>query len=350
MRTLTIYRHYFTAADAYNDNAPQQQTGVQVHSTGANNPLLSRYVQPDDGRLGVNQNRNSHNRPGLDVCANAYIGKLSDGTVAVYQALPWDYRAWLSDNGKNGNANRMGYIGFEICEDGLKDEAYFRDAVMEKSVLLTAHLCTLMGVKPDTIIKAFGGASPTALAVMSHAELYDCGLASNHADIDHWLKRYKLTMDDYRAAVAAAMLEGVQVNYVDAVTGEETATSPAEPEEPEPTEPALFRARVISNGYLNIRAKPSLTADRVGRVDSGAIVDVLEEKSAEWWRIRTASATGWAATYGSNGRYLRRVDPAPAPKENVTVVIPDVPPDLARTMIATYPGAYTLDPLVVEIK
>lgn len=344
-RKLTIYRHYFTAADAYNENAPQQQTGVQVHSTGANNPRLSRYVQPDDGRLGNNANRNSHNRPDLDVCANAYVGRLSDGTVAVYQALPWDYRAWLSGKGKNGNANRMGYIGFEICEDGLADEAYFRDAVMGKSVLLTAHLCTVMGVKPDTIIKAFGGASPEALAVMSHAELHDCGLASNHGDIDHWLERYGLTMDDYRAAVAAAMEEGVEVTYVDAASGEETAG-----DQTPPADPALFTARVISTGYLNIRAQPSLLADRVGRVDPGAVVEVLEESGADWWRIRTANATGWAATRGDNGRYLRRIDAVTVPDETVTVVIPDLPADVARTMIATYPGAYALEELKVEIK
>ena len=29
--------------------------GVMVHSTGANNPYLRRYVQPDDGELGKNR-------------------------------------------------------------------------------------------------------------------------------------------------------------------------------------------------------------------------------------------------------------------------------------------------------
>lgn len=43
-----------------------------VHSTGANNPNLRRYVQPDDGVLGVNSNQNDWNRPGLEVCVHAF--------------------------------------------------------------------------------------------------------------------------------------------------------------------------------------------------------------------------------------------------------------------------------------
>ena len=33
-----------------------------VHSTGANNPYLRRYVQPDDGELGKNRYDNDWNR------------------------------------------------------------------------------------------------------------------------------------------------------------------------------------------------------------------------------------------------------------------------------------------------
>ena len=117
MRELTIYRLLFTDSDCFKKGTVQTPRGVQVHSTGANNPWLRRYVGPDDRRLGENPNGNTHNRPGGTVCANAYIGRLADGTVAVYQTLPWDYRCWLSGSGSNGNANKLGYIGFEICED-----------------------------------------------------------------------------------------------------------------------------------------------------------------------------------------------------------------------------------------
>ena len=36
--------------------------GIMVHSTGANNPWLMRYVGPDDGLLGKNQYGNHWNQ------------------------------------------------------------------------------------------------------------------------------------------------------------------------------------------------------------------------------------------------------------------------------------------------
>ena len=150
-----------------------------MHSTGANNPYLKRYVQPDDGRLGKNTNNNSHNKPGGNVCASAYIGKLQNGSVAVYQTLPWDYRCWLSGSGSRGNANKMGFIGFEICEDNLTDEAYFYDAVMDKAVTFTAYICQMIGVDPWTVIMR---SDTPVYAVMDHAGLHNCGLSSNHGD------------------------------------------------------------------------------------------------------------------------------------------------------------------------
>lgn len=208
MNELTIYRRYFTASDCYRSGTKQKTTGVQVHSTGANNPWLRRYVGPDDGRLGKNQYNNHSNQPGSDVCASAYIGRMADGTIAVYQSLPFDMRCWLSGSGSNGNANKLGYIGYEICEDGLTDEQYFRD-VMRVAVLFTAHLCDLIGRMPDELT------APGRYVVMDHAELHAAGLASNHGDIRHWLRRYGMDMNDFRKEVRQAMLEGVSVTYVD---------------------------------------------------------------------------------------------------------------------------------------
>ena len=201
MRELIIYRQFFTKADCYKRKTIQQPKGVQVHSTGANNSYLKRYVQPDDGRLGVNPNNNSHNKSGLDVCANAYIGKLNNGTPAIYQTLPWNYRCWLSGSSTKGNANKLGYIGFEICEDNLQNEDYFRAAVMGLSVNLVAYLCLEYNIPLSN--------------VHDHKELHQMGLASNHADIRHWLTKYNLTMDDYRAEVQAAINEGVKVTYIE---------------------------------------------------------------------------------------------------------------------------------------
>lgn len=204
MNHLIIHRLIFTQSDCYKKAARQVPRGVQVHSTGANNPWLRRYVGPDDGRLGENPNGNTHNHPGGNVCANAYIGKLQNGSVAVYQTLPWDYRCWLSGSGPKGNANKLGYIGFEICEDNCENEQYFNEAVRGAGVLLAAYLCQQIGILPYSD------------KLEDHAGLHSLGLASNHGDIGLWLKKFGYTFADFRSWVQEAMDEGVNVTYIDA--------------------------------------------------------------------------------------------------------------------------------------
>ena len=159
--------------------------GIMVHSTGANNPNLRRYVQPDDGVLGVNSNQNDWNRPGLEVCVHAFLGLTQAGEVAAYQILPWEYRAWHS----GGDANNT-HLSFEICEDNLRDRAYW-EKTYRLARELTAELCRKFGLDP---------LAPGVL--VDHAEGAALGIASNHADVDHWWSRYGVTMDDFRADVA----------------------------------------------------------------------------------------------------------------------------------------------------
>jgi hypothetical protein len=75
--------------------------GIMVHSTGANNPNLRRYVQPDDGILGKNAYGNDWNRSDLSVCVHAFIGKDNKGTVRCYQTLPWSHRGWHAGGAAN---------------------------------------------------------------------------------------------------------------------------------------------------------------------------------------------------------------------------------------------------------
>lgn len=163
----------------------QGPRGVMVHSTGANNPNLRRYVQPDDGILGRNPNANDWNRPGLEVCVHAFIGLTQTGDVAAYQILPWEYRAWHC----GGDANDT-HVSFEICEDALNDRAYL-DQTYQVAMELTAELCRKFGLDP---------LAPGV--VIDHAEGAELGIASNHADVDHWWSRFGVTMDDFRAGVA----------------------------------------------------------------------------------------------------------------------------------------------------
>ncbi len=177
----------------YIANNPLRPRGIVVHSTGANNPNLSRYVAPDDGLIGENKYGNSFNEEypgGRSVCVHAFIGKLKDGRVATRQILPWKTEAWHT----GGRANDT-HIGFEMCEDGMNDKSYFL-AVWREAVELCAYLCKEFGLDPlgDGVI-------------ISHKEAHERRLASNHGDPQHWFDRFGKTMDDFRRDVAEEMEE-----------------------------------------------------------------------------------------------------------------------------------------------
>lgn len=165
--------------------------GIMVHSTGANNPNLKRYVGPDDGLLGANPSGNHWNnyRPdGRQVCVHGFIGKLKDGSIATYQTLPWNMRGWHA----GGSAND-GYIGFEICEDATTDAAYLKK-VYNEAVELCVYLCKKFSLDP----KKDG-------VIICHAEGHKRGIASNHGDVLHWWPKHGLNMDTFRSEVIAAM-------------------------------------------------------------------------------------------------------------------------------------------------
>ena len=182
--------------------------GVMVHSTGANNPNIKRYVQPLDHDvagayepdrtellrlLGVNANANDWNHTDREACVHAFIGKLADGSVATAQTLPWNHRGWHAGVGFTGYSANNTHISFEICEDGLTDPDYFR-LVYREAVELTAYLCRQYSLDP----LADG-------VVICHQEGYRQGVASNHADVLHWFPKMGKSMDDFRADVAAEL-------------------------------------------------------------------------------------------------------------------------------------------------
>ena len=187
---MRLYTQLLTHNSCYIKGEHIRPRGVMVHSTGAANPWLRRYVAPDDGRLGTPSPRH-WNQGGVGACVHAMIGKAADGSVAVYQTLPWTMRGWHC--GRSGNDT---HIAFEICEDNLADKGYFR-ATYQAAVELTAYLCKLYHLDPQ----ADG-------VVLCHSEGYARGIASNHADVLHWWKKFGVDMDDFRADVAAEMQGG----------------------------------------------------------------------------------------------------------------------------------------------
>ena len=191
-----------TENDCYKENQTITPKGVMVHSTGADNPNIKRYVQPLAGdadcaallaRLGVNDYANDWNRAGTGACVHAFIGRLADGSVATAQTLPWNHRGWHAGVGTTGYSANNTHISFEICEDGLTDPDYFR-LVYREAVELTAMLCKQYGLDP----LADG-------VVICHQEGYQRGVACNHADVLHWFPKQGKSMDDFRADVAAEL-------------------------------------------------------------------------------------------------------------------------------------------------
>lgn len=199
---MRLIKCILTANDCYKAGRTITPKGVMVHSTGANNPLVARYVQPVEGQsneaqlkaeIGGNRNANDWNNPGLDVCTHAFVGKLADGGVGTVQTLPWNHRGWHAGTGTSGGSANNTHIAFEICEDDLTDEGYFRK-VYQEAVELTAMLCKTYNLNP----LADG-------VVICHSEGYQRGVASNHADVMHWFPKFGKSMDTFRSDVSKAM-------------------------------------------------------------------------------------------------------------------------------------------------
>lgn len=186
---MNLYQLFLTKNACYQSGKPLKVSGLMLHSTGAPNTKLSRYVGPDDGRLGKNPYGNHWNQPkpdGRSVCVHAFIGTLPNGSIATYQTLPWTMQAWHCA----GAGNRT-HIGVEICEDNLADTVYFAK-VYREAVELFAFLCKEFALDPMKHI-------------ICHAEGYQQGIASNHGDVLYWFKKQGKTMNDFRQAVRQEM-------------------------------------------------------------------------------------------------------------------------------------------------
>lgn len=204
-----------TQSTCYKGTRKFTPKGVLWHSTGANNPTLKRYVQPDDNasdraewlaKLGKNQYNNDWNHINRQAGLNFWIGKLADGTVTAVQTMPFDYRPWGCGSGSKGSCNDT-HIQFEICEDGLNDKSYW-DAVYKEACEMTAYLCKMFGIDPKGTISYNGLKVPT---IIDHTGSHSLALGSNHGDIQHWSKRYGVTMETVRNDVAAILVADAPV-------------------------------------------------------------------------------------------------------------------------------------------
>lgn len=184
---MEILTQMLTKNDCYKAARFIKPRGLMLHSTGANNPKLSRYIGPDDGILGRNPNNNDWNQPGIRKCVHGFIGLDKNGKVRTYRTLPWEMMAWHS----GGKANNT-HISIEICEGNLNDAKYFKEVYAE-AVELFAHLCKRYGLNPMKDI-------------IDHSEGRKKRIASNHGDVMHWFPIHGKSMDTFRRDVQIRLL------------------------------------------------------------------------------------------------------------------------------------------------
>lgn len=188
---MEIIQCYQTKNPCYRKGTPMKPVGIVVHSTGANNPHLCRYVDCPE-RLGVNRYGNHWNRPEAATLVHGAIGLDKEGFVTVANTLPYTMAAWGVGKGSRGSYNYdpTGHIQFEMCEDDLTDPSYF-DQVMGTAVAYCARLCREYGLAAESVV--------------SHKEAHALGYASNHGDPENWMGRFGMTMEDFRARVRAKL-------------------------------------------------------------------------------------------------------------------------------------------------
>lgn len=187
---LTIIKTIATWSECYKAGKTISPSGIVVHSTGANNPNLKRYVN-SPAQLGENIYKNywgtgtvsEQEQRGIP---HAAIGKDKSGKVALAQVLPFNMRCWGCGSGEYGSYNAS-HIQFEICEDGLTDKSYF-----EAAFDLAAQFCAeLMQTYPSIKLEN----------IVSHKEACTRGYASNHGDPENWLSKFGKNMNWFRDKV-----------------------------------------------------------------------------------------------------------------------------------------------------
>lgn len=191
---IEIREEILTKNRCYRQGRILHPTGLMLHSIGVNQSKAS-----------VIRNNMNH-----DISKVAVHGIIDANTGDVWKTLPWNVRGWHA-----GGAANNTHIGVEMCEpDGIHyyrgsqfsikgDIAVIRKQVQtayNSAVELFATLCYTEGLNPtrDGVI-------------ISHAEGYKRGIASNHGDPEHLWSKKELelgyTMDGFRKDVAAKYQE-----------------------------------------------------------------------------------------------------------------------------------------------
>lgn len=186
METCKFYETIATYSGAYKANRRIKPRGIVIHSTGAENPNLWRWVNdPVNAGTNTNQNYFGGENDERQVTPHAVFGLDIDNHYAIEKILPYDYRCWGCGNDKLGSFNDS-HIQIEIAEDyGLTREYLLK--ALNSVCEWAAYLCIEHNIDVANVV--------------SHKEAHDLGYASNHGDPEHWLSKYGITMDNVREKI-----------------------------------------------------------------------------------------------------------------------------------------------------
>lgn len=277
---MQIIQQYTTKNQTYTNPKAITIKGIVLHSTGCAQPKASVYI-------------NSFNSPTVQKSVHAFLQE--DGLV--YQTLPWNYKAWHVGSGPNGSYN-SDHIGIEMCEPGtikytgganwtdLNPDATRKSiyALYNVAVELFASLCKTYNLNPlqDGVI-------------VSHYEAHQRGKGSGHVDPKHLWDKFGLTMNQFRADVAA------KIGGSHTISNPTPAPTPAQPTTPSKPAPIVDNQKhlsqvVVSPGdTLNVRKTPN--GEVIGKLGNKFIV-----------AVDSIDANGWAKlTYGgyAYNKYLK---------------------------------------------
>jgi N-acetylmuramoyl-L-alanine amidase len=193
---------------------PAQQTGILVHSTGANNPYIHRYVDGEEF-LGANEYQNHWNNSSANTCMHGWVGYDKDKSVIAVQTLPYEYACWGCGGGTKGSYNydptssyptQRAHIQFEICQASNTNSEYYW-----KAIDVAENYCV-------KLCKQFGF---TEKNITTHKEAAEAGYASNHGDPQNWMKYFGDTIEKFRERIAIKLGDAPSfVEYVAEVNTE----------------------------------------------------------------------------------------------------------------------------------
>ena len=197
---MKIYETLQTKNAAYIKARPINPIGIFVHSTGASNATLKRYVDAP-ALLGTNLYGNHWNKTNATKAVHAFIGLDANKEVAVCHCLPYNIACWGAGGGSKGsyNYNPQAHVQFEVCEDNAprsgkaptQAERDYYNAAWLAAEEYCAYLCKLLNLPPTFIV--------------GHYEAAKRGYANNHSDPANWMSIFGDSMDNFRARVAARL-------------------------------------------------------------------------------------------------------------------------------------------------